>query len=97
MKEQGLINVRCVHARAGRGAIDELKYDRAFLVKILEEIADRGAALREIYDSLNPGVVFSVTEVLPHPHYQRRSKVLLLTELAGFRVNEIYGGSSLTQ
>jgi len=90
--ELGIGNVEPVHAGAGEGAITENTFDRALLVTVLGEIPRREEALREIYESLKPGAILSITEVIPGPHYQRQATVRVLTETTGFLVEDIFGG-----
>ncbi len=87
----GLANVTPVLAGAGGGRAGTGRYDRAFLVTVLGEIPDRGAALAEIHAALKPGGVLSITEVLPDPHYQTRAGVGRLAAAAGFEPRESYG------
>jgi len=65
---RGLGNVRVVHG-AVESAAEHLqpgeRFDRAFLVTVLGEVPDRGAALRALHEVLRPGGVLSVTEVPP--------------------------------
>lgn len=89
----GSVNIRPILGGLGRGMIDENLFDRAILITVLGEIPEqeRSAALREIYDSLKPDGLLSITEVFPDPHYQRRSRVIELCEAAGFRREAEYG------
>ncbi len=92
LKQHGLENVRTILGGAGEGRIgEENAFDRALLVTVLGEIPDRRKALQEIHRALKPGGILSVTEVLPDPHYQRRSKVVRLAGEAGFSLKEKYG------
>jgi len=75
----------------GTGLLKPNVFDRAVLVTVLGEIPNRKDALREVWTSLKPGGILSVTEVLPDPHYQRRSTVCRLAEEAGFRVQNEHG------
>lgn len=84
LEDQRITNVRLVHAELGTGALLGEKFDRAFLVTVLGEIPDREKALREIHGLLRPDGILSVTEVLPDPHYQRRSAVQALALSTGF-------------
>ena len=56
------------------------------------ETRDKVAALREIYQCLRPGGVFSITEVLPDPHYQGLSRVRRLVADSGFHELAIFQG-----
>jgi len=85
-------NIRFVLAGAGTGALEHNHYDRALLVTVLGEVPDRKAAMKEIFDSLKPGGILSVTEMMLDPHYQRRDTVLALGREAGFREHQFFGG-----
>ena len=85
-------NIRCVLAGVGTGALERNHYDRALLVTVLGEVPDRKAALKEIYESLKPGGILSITEMMLDPHYQRRDTVLTLGREAGFREHGFFGG-----
>lgn len=87
----GLDNIRFVQAPMGAGSLDVANADRALLVTVLGEIPEREAALREIFDTLAPGGVLSVTEIVFDPHFQRRAVVESLAEQAGFRECAFYG------
>lgn len=84
-------NVETITGGAGEGKLPTNAFDRALLVTVLGEIVDQGAALREIYGSLRPGGILSITEVLPDPHYQSRHRVRYLARNAGFEVGEPTG------
>jgi len=87
----GLRNITFLHTGLGEGKLPPAAFDRALLVTVLGEIPDRPAALREIYASLKPGGFLSITEVLPDPDYQPRSKVKKLAREAGFQIHSEYG------
>jgi ubiquinone/menaquinone biosynthesis C-methylase UbiE len=89
---QNVANVRIVHAGLGQGHIEATAFDRAFLVTVLGEIPDKAAALREIYDSLKPGGLLSITELLPDPDFQTPDTVRRLAHGAGFMEEKIMGG-----
>ena len=84
LDDHHITNVRLVHAKLGTGALAGEHFDRAFLVTVLGEIPDREQAFREIHGLLAPGGMLSVTEVLPDPHYQRRSTVRALASSTGY-------------
>lgn len=67
------------------------QFDRVLLVTVLGEIPHRVYAMRVLYDSLKPGGLLSITEMIPDPHYQSRATVRRLAESAGFRVEQVYG------
>jgi len=92
LRAQRIANVELLHAGLGEGKLPAETFDVALLVTVLGEIPDRLAALAEIYRSMRPGGVLSVTEVLPDPHYQRVSQVRALAAGAGFRETRIFRG-----
>lgn len=87
----GLANVEFVQAGVGEGGLEVGVFDRALLVTVLGEIPDRETAFREIFASLKPGGILSVTEVIFDPHFQRRSAVTRLATAAGFREKAFHG------
>ena len=93
---RGLRNVRVVRGEV-ESAADHVepgeRFDRAFLVTVLGEVPDRGAALRALHEVLRPDGVLSVTEFLPDPHYQSRRTVRRLAAEAGFAGGESYGNA----
>src|SRR3972149_3954388 len=93
--QAGLANVDFLCAPLGSGRLPTTTFDRALLVTVLGEIPDKLAALREIYESLKPGGFLSITEVLPDPDYQPRSRVETLTLQAGFQVSNAFGNPLL--
>lgn len=89
---KGLTNVELTLAGLGDGNLPADEFDVALLVTVLGEIPDKLAALREIHQSLRPGGVLSITEVLPDPHYQALSHVRTLVGDSGFRELSLFRG-----
>ncbi len=89
--KHGTTNLRTIHAGAGSGAVEHAYYDRAVLVTVLGEIPDKAAALGEIFNALKPGGILSITEVIPDPHYQSRSRVRELCRSVGFEEGAAFG------
>jgi ubiquinone/menaquinone biosynthesis C-methylase UbiE len=89
--EAGLANVEFLCAALGAGRLPEATFDRALMVTVLGEIPDRRAALEEVFKSLRPGGLLSVTEVLPDPHYVSYGELQRLAASAGFRVGTRQG------
>ena len=85
LEARGISNVRLVHGGLGAGHLEPSAFDRAFLVTVLGEVPEPERALREIYESLKPGGVLSVTEALPDPDYLTRGTLRRLAERAGLR------------
>jgi len=63
------------------------------LVTVLGEIPDQQAALAEIFDSLKPGGLLSITEVIADPDFQRREHVRQLAEAVGLVEQAFFGNS----
>jgi hypothetical protein len=59
---------------------------------VLGEVRDRGAAARELYATLKPGRIVSVTEGFGDPDYRRPASVWREVEPAGFKLVECFGG-----
>ncbi len=89
---QGVGNVRIINGPLGAGHLERDAFDRAFLVTVLGEVPEPERALREIYESLKPGGILSVTEVLPDPDYLPRGRLRRLVEGVGFRQVAVFGG-----
>ncbi len=87
-KEQARTN-NCDNIHFIRGGIaDSLlpvnSFDRALLVTVLGEVLQKKPALAEIYNSLRPNGMLSVTEALPDHHDQTYGKVCRLAVSTGF-------------
>ena len=92
VESKGLTNVELMLAGLGDGNLPADEFDVALLVTVLGEIPEKLAALREIHQSLRPGGVLSITEVLPDPHYQGLSHVRTLVADSGFRELSLFRG-----
>lgn len=88
-----LDNIQFVQGGAGEGKLGTNQYDRALLVTVLGEIPDQKAALAEIFGSLRPGGILSVTEVIADPHFQRRDSVTRAANSVGFVERDFFGNS----
>ena len=87
----GLGNVQFVHAGLGEGRLPHGCFDRALLITVLGEITNPQAALAEIFNSLKPGGILSVTEVIFDPHFQGVGTVTALAGEAGFLIGKRWG------
>lgn len=90
-KRENLTNIKFLQAGAGENKIGINKFDRALLVTVLGEISGKETALKEIYNTLKPGGILSVTEIIFDPHFQSRKTVLRLSAAAGFSERNFYG------
>lgn len=89
----GLGNIQFVHAGLGEGKLESKRFDRALLVTVLGEIPDRKAALHEVFQSLKPGGLLSVTEVIFDPHFLRRRTIAELARTLGFHQKALHGNA----
>jgi ubiquinone/menaquinone biosynthesis C-methylase UbiE len=92
-KKAGVSNIQFLLAGAGEGKLERDVFDRALLVTVLGEIPDRDSAMKEIFDSLKPGGVLSITEIIFDPHFQRRNTVRNIAERIGFREKKFFGNA----
>lgn len=90
--ERRITNIRTLQAGAGQGAVPEDSFDRALLVTVLGEIPERRLALGEVHRALKADGVLSVTEVIPDPHYQRKSKLQAMAHETGFDLDQRWDG-----
>jgi len=65
--------------------------DLVCMVTVLQEIPDRGRALREIKRVLKPGGILAVTEFLPDPDYPLRSTTIKICQREGFVLDDNLG------
>ena len=87
----GLSNLHFVQAGLGEGKLKKNYYDRALMVTVLGEIPDQESALIEIFETLKPGGILSVTEVIFDPHFQSRVAVQKVASKVGFREVGFFG------
>lgn len=90
---ENLDNIQFVQGAAGKGQLGRSHYDRALLVTVLGEIPDQQAALAEIFASLKPGGILSITEVIADPHFQRRDSVTRAATSVGLVEKDFFGHS----
>ncbi|WP_199137124.1 class I SAM-dependent methyltransferase [Delftia sp. ASV31] len=90
-RAQGLENVRTQAVALGQGQLASEQHDRAVMAAVLGEIPDRQAALADIFQSLRPGGLLAVAELVFDPHFQRRTSVEKLAGEAGFIPHSFHG------
>jgi ubiquinone/menaquinone biosynthesis C-methylase UbiE len=88
----GLSNIDFVRGVLGRNVLPLGAFDRAVLVTALGEIPHQDEALREIFESLKPGGILAIVEVIADPHFQNRSHTLAVATGAGFSEKFSTGG-----
>ncbi len=84
-------NIEYIRGAAGEGKLGVGRFDRVLLVNVIGEIPDWETALKEIFDSLKPGGILSVTEVIADPHFQSEKKVVSIAEKVGFKKKDYCG------
>ncbi len=84
-------NIQFMQGGAGGEKPGHNQYDRVLLVTVLGEIPDRKAAMAEIFDSLKPEGILSVTEVIADPHFQSRASVIRTAGSVGFAEKDFFG------
>lgn len=90
-KDANLTNIKFLHAAVGKHKLERDKFDRVLLVTVLGEIPDQDTALKEIFASLKPGGVLSVTEIIFDPHFQRLNTALRRASAIGFKEKNRFG------
>ena len=90
-QEAGLANVETHVASAYDLPLDDGSVDRAFLVTVLPEIPDQARALAELYRTIRPGGVISITEEFMDPDYPFISETVRRVEGAGFKLVQRFG------
>jgi len=88
-----LKNISYLNAKLeeGNNQLADNQFDRILLVTVLGEIPDHDSAFQAIYQTLKPGGLLSVTEIIFDPHFQRQKSVLKLAQKQGFQQQAIFG------
>lgn len=84
-------NVELRQANAYDLPFNDESIDLVCLVGVLQEIPDRGKALREIQRVLKADGILAVTELLPDPDYPRRSTTVKVGQREGFTMDDNVG------
>jgi ubiquinone/menaquinone biosynthesis C-methylase UbiE len=90
-ENQDITNIELKQAGAYDLPFADESLDLVCMVTVLQEIPDRGRALREIRRVLTPGGILAVTEFLPDPDYPLRSTTIKLCQQEGFILNDNLG------
>lgn len=88
---EGLGQIRTQAAALGQGRLASAEHDRAVIAAVLGEIPDRQAALADLFQSLKPGGLLAVAELVFDPHFQRRSTAETLAYRVGFQPYAFHG------
>jgi ubiquinone/menaquinone biosynthesis C-methylase UbiE len=91
-REQGIGNVAPTLADARSMPYPDATFDAAYLVTVLGEIPDQGAALRELRRVVRPGGRIVVGELFGDPHMVTRKALGAGASAAGLRVERQLGG-----
>ena len=87
----GQSNVGFIQGDATSLPFEDGCFDVAFLVAVLGEVPDPSACLRELYRTLRPQGLLSITEQPGDPDALSRSAIRSLAEQQGFVFIETYG------
>ena len=91
VENQDISNIELKQASAYDLPFEDESIDLVYLVTVLQEIPDRGKALREIRRVLRPDGILAVTELLPDPDYPLRSTTIKLCQEEGFVLDDSFG------
>jgi ubiquinone/menaquinone biosynthesis C-methylase UbiE len=91
--ERGLANVTATQGDATSLPYEDASFDAAYLVTVLGEIPDQGAALRELRRVLRPEGRLVVGEVALDPHVVFPGPLRERAEASGLRFDRQVGGS----
>ena len=87
----GYTNVEFIAAALGDGKLPANHFDRVVLVTVLGEILNRAEAFSELFNTLKPGGILAIVEVIFDPHFQTRGTVTGLAVSSGFRERAFFG------
>lgn len=90
-ENQDIKNIELKQADAYHLSFEDESIDLVYMITVLQEIPDRGRALREIKRILKPGGILGVTEFLPDPDYPLRSTTIKICQREGFIVDDKLG------
>jgi ubiquinone/menaquinone biosynthesis C-methylase UbiE len=90
--EQGIGNISPVRADARALPFEDDSFDGAYLVTVLGEIPDQGAALRELRRVVRPGGRIVVGELFGDPHMVTHSALAQAAGDADLSVQRTLGG-----
>ena len=91
LKAQGCTNYIRAQGDAKALPFADAAFDAAFMITVLGEVGDAGAALREAARVLKPGGLLSVTEQFGDPDFIRLRPLRTLAAAAGLRFRECFG------
>ncbi len=90
-ENQDIRNIELKQASAYDLPFADASLDLVYTITVLQEIPDRGRALREIRRVLKPGGILAVTELLPDPDYAWCSTTIKLSQREGFALDDKSG------
>jgi len=91
--EAGIGTIAPTRADARELPFEDDRFDGAYLVTVLGEIPDQGAALRELRRVVRPGGRIVVGELFGDPHMVTHSALARTAGEAGLRVERKLGGA----
>jgi ubiquinone/menaquinone biosynthesis C-methylase UbiE len=91
-REQGIDNIVPTVADARSMPYPDDSFDAAYLITVLGEIPDQGAALRELRRVVKPSGRIVVGELFGDPHMVTHGALRTRAEASGLRVDRVLGG-----
>ncbi len=91
-REQGIANIVPTRADATSLPYPDQSFDAAYLVTVLGETPDQGAALRELRRVVKPGGRIVVGELFGDPHMVTHAALRNRAAASGLRVDHKLGG-----
>jgi ubiquinone/menaquinone biosynthesis C-methylase UbiE len=90
-ENRDITNVELKETSAYDLPFEDKALDLVYMVTVLQEIPDRGRALREIRRVLKAGGILAVTELLLDTDYPLRSATVKICQNEGFVLDELSG------
>ena len=90
-ENQDIRNVTIKKANVYSLPFEDESADLVIMVTVLQEIPDRGRALREVKRILKPDGILAVSEIVIDSDYPLRSTTVKLCEREGFNLDEVLG------
>ena len=89
-KRNALNNIETRQADLDEITFTQQRYDRILMVMLVGELKNPDLLFGKLRSILKEDGRISVSEVLPDPHYQRKSRIRRLAKQNGFEVNEVF-------
>ncbi|MCB9024365.1 MAG: class I SAM-dependent methyltransferase [Lentimicrobiaceae bacterium] len=91
LNRKGLKNVDYYLCDGLKFHLQDMIFDRIFLITVIGEVENREAYMAEFYRMLKPGGLLSISELAGDPDKMTMEEVTALAEAAGFSAYRFYG------